>query len=170
MPAFPNLKEAAVADIVTFLHYQVKQALRSGHIPGDYPAAKLRTGNAEAGRAYFNGDGKCSECHNPAGDLAGIAKKYSPVDLQQRLVYPWTKGKVEKTAVVAKNGERFEGEVAHDDEFTISLKCQDGWIRTWNREDVQATVNDRLAAHRQLTTRYTDADVHNLFAYLETLK
>jgi cytochrome c oxidase cbb3-type subunit 3 len=31
-------------------------------------------------------------------------------------------------------------------------------------------VHDPLAAHRQLLDKLTQADVHNLFAYLETLK
>lgn len=171
MPAFPNIKDTTVTEIVSFLHHQANQALRSGRIPGDYAVEKLLTGDAEAGRAYFNGAGKCADCHNVSGDLAGIAKKYSPINLQQRMIYPATNGKPEKTAVVtAKDGSKCEGTVTHDDEFTISVKCQDGWIRTWPREQVDVKIDDRLAAHRDLTTRYTDADMHNLFAYLETLK
>jgi cytochrome c oxidase cbb3-type subunit 3 len=35
---------------------------------------------------------------------------------------------------------------------------------------VKLEVHDPLAAHRELTGKYTDADLHNLFAFLETLK
>ena len=60
MPAFSTLKANQIADIVTFLHAQAYAALHSAHVPGDYPLAKLLTGNAEAGKAYFNGEGGCS--------------------------------------------------------------------------------------------------------------
>jgi cytochrome c oxidase cbb3-type subunit III len=31
-------------------------------------------------------------------------------------------------------------------------------------------IHDALEQHRKLLEQYTDADVHNLFAYLETLR
>ena len=57
-------------------------------MPLEYPVEKLLVGNAEAGKVYFNGAGKCSECHSPAGDLAHLAAKYKPIDLQSRIVFP----------------------------------------------------------------------------------
>ena len=169
MPAFPNLKDDQVSDIVAYLHHQAYAAMKSASVPGDYPLAKLLTGNADLGKAYFEGSGGCTGCHSPTGNLAGIAKKYSPVDLQQHMVYPSAKNT--KTAVVTtRDGEHVEGQVTHDDEFTISLTGADGWSRSFLREDVKVEVSDKLGAHRDLMTRYTDADIHNLFAYLETMK
>ncbi len=169
MPAFPNIKDDQLLDIVVFLHHQANAALKSARVPGDYPLAKLLTGKADLGKAYFEGPGGCNGCHSPTGNLAGIANKYSPVDLQQHMVYPSAKNT--KTAVVTKgDGERVEGRVTHDDEFTISLTGDDGWNRSFPRDEVKVEVNDKLAAHRELMNRYTDADIHNLFAYLETLK
>src|SRR5947209_2079664 len=72
MPAFPTLTEGQIADMVAFLHAQALAALHSAHVPKDYPVEKLLTGNAQAGKAYFNGAGGCSGCHSPTGDLAGI--------------------------------------------------------------------------------------------------
>jgi mono/diheme cytochrome c family protein len=47
------------------------------------------TGNVDAGRAFFNGAGKCSTCHSASGDLAGIATRVTPpVNLQQRFLFP----------------------------------------------------------------------------------
>ena len=87
------------------------------------------------------------------------------------MVYPTAKGKPLVTAVVVqKDGTRYEGPVEHMDEFNIVVKCHDGWVRTWPRDAVQSEIHDRLEAHRELMNRYTDADIHNLFAYLETLK
>lgn len=174
MPSFATLKDDQVADIVAFLHYQANAALHSGSVPGDYPLSKLLTGNAEAGKAFFYGAGDCSHCHSVTGDLAGIAKRFSPINLQQEMIYPsgkQIKDTVFKTATVTlPDGTRYEGKVSLDDEFNIGIVCKDGWYRSWPKADVKAEVHDPLAAHRELTGKYTDADMHNLFAFLETLK
>jgi cytochrome c oxidase cbb3-type subunit 3 len=170
MPSFSTMSDAQIADIVAFLHHQAFAALHSSHVPGDYPLAKLLTGNAAAGKEFFNGAGGCSKCHSATGDLAGIAKKFKPIELQQEMVYPTT-GKKERTAVVTlKDGQRFEGRAVDADEFNIGIVCQDGWYRSWPRDEVQVEIHDPLEAHRELTGKYTEADLHNLFAYLETLK
>jgi len=169
MPSFATLTDDQVSDIVAFLHHQAYAALHSGHVSGDYPVAKLLTGNAQAGKEFFYGAGDCSHCHSVTGDLAGIASKLKPIDLQQRMIYP--SKKIPKTAIVTlSNGTRYEGTVAHEDEFNIALVCKDGWYRSWPLSEVRAQIHDPLAAHRELTDKYTDADMHNLFAYLETLK
>ncbi|MBV9157844.1 MAG: c-type cytochrome [Acidobacteriaceae bacterium] len=170
MPSFSTLRDSQVGDIVAFLHHQASAALHSARVPGDYPLAKLLTGNADAGKAFFAGEGGCAKCHSVTGDLKGIAKKYSPIELQQRIVYPGSKN-IKKAAVITQHdGTRFEGAVVHEDEFTIGIICQDGWYRSWRLSDVEVSVRDPLEAHRELMNQYTDADVHNLFAYLETLK
>jgi cytochrome c oxidase cbb3-type subunit III len=173
MPSFSTLKDDQLAGIVAFLHHQASAALGSGHIPGDYPLAKLLTGNAQVGKAFFNGEGGCAQCHSVTGDLKGIAKKYSPIDLQQHLVYPSSerrrKPPDETAQVTLPDGQRFEGKILHRDEFDIGLVCQDGWYRSWPLDQVKVEIHDPLEAHRELMGKYTDADVHNLFAYLETL-
>ncbi len=169
MPAFSNLKADQISDIVMFLHSQAYEALHSAHVSGDYPLAKLLTGNAEQGRAYFNGTGGCVSCHSPTRDLAGIATKYRPIDLQQRLVYP--PGRAKRTATVTlPDGTKMDGAVKHADEFEIAIVTADGWYHSWPRSDVKVVIHDPLEAHRALTEKYSDADMHNLFAYLETLK
>ena len=169
MPAFANLKENEVSDIITFLHSQAYQALHSAHVARDYPLSKLLTGNAAAGKVYFYGAGGCASCHSVTGDLAGIARKYAPIDLQQRLVYPG--GELARTAkVTMAGGSTMEGVVQHADEFTIAIVTKDGWYRSWPLDKVKVNIEDPLEAHRRLTEKYTDANMHDLFAYLETLK
>jgi cytochrome c oxidase cbb3-type subunit III len=169
MPAFAALTDTQIFDITAFLHHSAAEALSSGNVADDYPLKKLLTGNALEGKAYFEGKGGCAHCHSVTGDLAGIAKKYSPIDLQQHMVYPGRK--IPRTAtVITSDGSKYEGKVRQDDEFTIGITCQDGWYRSWPRSQVKVEIHDPLAAHRELMEHYTDADVHNLFAYLETLK
>lgn len=167
MPSFP-FSNAQISDIAAFLHSQAAAALASSHIPHDYPVKKLLTGNAAAGKAYFFGAGHCDECHSPTGDLAGVAKRYVPLVLEARFLYP---GPAKRTATVTlPSGDKISGTLAHLDEFHVSLRDSEGWYRSWDVSDVKVDVQDPLAKHRDLLHEYTDADIHNLFAYLETLK
>ena len=168
MPASPALGAEQIADIATFLHAQAYAALRSSSVPKDYPAAKLLTGNAATGKAYFAAH--CAACHSPAGDMAAAVHKYGPVDLQQRMVYPaGGRGAARTATVTLGDGRMLEGRLAHEDEFEIAVVGSDGWYRSWPREAVKVVVHDPLEAHRKLMEQYTDADIHNLFAYLNTL-
>jgi cytochrome c oxidase cbb3-type subunit III len=167
MPALA-LSDAVIQDIVAFLHLRVKQAANSSRVSGDYPIERLLTGNAEAGRAYFNGAGKCASCHSPTGDLAGIAKKYRPLFLEARLLAP--RGGLVTLTVTTASGEKISGKQVHLDDFSVALRDASGWYHSWLRDKVKVEVHDPLQAHRELLAKYTDADMHNVFAYLETLK
>lgn len=169
MPAVP-LTPAQIADTVAFLHATLKRLDRTS--PGKpsrdhYTLDLLLTGNAEAGRQYFNGGGGCAACHSAAGDLKGIGKKFAPADLQSRFLYP--AGKLPPAAVTLSSGARLEGTLVQMDAFFVTIKDADGWTHTWPLSAVKVDVHDPLAAHRALLNTISNADVHNLFAYLETL-
>jgi cytochrome c oxidase cbb3-type subunit 3 len=166
MPAMP-LTDAQVNDIAAFLHARAAEALRSNGVPKVYPVEKLLTGNAAAGKAFFNGAGGCNNCHSPTGDLSGIASKYSPIDLQAHMLYP--DGRHTTAVVTLASGEQIKGPLEHVDDFMVSLRDASGWYRSFSREHVKVELQDALAAHRELLGKLMQADVHNLFAYLETL-
>ncbi len=143
MPAFSTLKDSDIADIVEFLHARANDAANSADVPGNYPLAKLLTGNADAGKAYFNGAGGCTACHSVTGDLAHIAAKYAPVDLQQHMVYP--EGESRRTAkVTLPDGSSVEGRLRIADEFTVAVIARDGWYRSWSRDAVKVEIHDPL--------------------------
>jgi len=167
MPAMP-LTEQQVLDIASFLHARAAEALNSGDVPSTYPLEKLLTGNPDAGKAFFDGAGGCKSCHSPTGDLASISTKYPPVDLQSHMLYP--RGKRTIVLVTLPTGEQFKGPLAHSDDFVIALHDASGWYRSFRRDQVKVELQDPLAAHRDLLGKLTPADVHNLFAYLESLK
>lgn len=167
MPAF-QLPDAQIQQIAAFLHQQSKLASTvASRIPSEYPLEQLLVGNADAGKAYFNGDGKCVQCHSPTGNLAHVASKYKPLELQGRIVFP--DGSKAAGVVVDHAGRQYSGEVLYSDEFFITLMSE-GEPRTWDRRLVKVTVNDPLTAHVALLRQYTDKDIHDLFAYLESLK
>jgi cytochrome c oxidase cbb3-type subunit III len=167
MPAMP-LTDAQVLDIAAFLHARASEAIGSARVPKAYPVEKLLTGNAEAGRAFFDGAGGCNKCHSVTGDLAGIAGKHDSIDLEARMLYP--EGKHAIAIVTLPSGEQVKGEVKHSDDFVIGLVDTSGWYRSFRRDRVKVELQDPLAAHRELLAKLTQADVHNLFAFLETLK
>lgn len=167
MPAFSMTKEQ-IADIVAFLHERVRAGIRSAGVSNDYPLSRLLTGNAAEGKAYFDGAGKCSECHSPSGDLAHIAAKYTPLELEVRMLSP--RGAARTVTVTLASGKSIEGKLEHIDEFTVALRDPAGWYRSFSRANVKVQVHDPLAYHHALLSRLTQDDVHNLFAYLETLK
>ncbi len=167
MPAMP-LAEQQVLDIAAYLHARAAEALKSARVPSKYPVEKLLTGNPESGKTFFDGTGGCKGCHSPTRDLAAIATKYSPIELQARMLYPG--GKLTIAIVTLPSGEQVKGPVVHSDDFVIALRDASGWYRSFSLGQVKVELQDPLVAHRELLDKITPADVHNLFAYLESLK
>jgi cytochrome c oxidase cbb3-type subunit 3 len=168
MPALP-LSADQIRDVAAFLHERAREALASNRVPAVYPLARLLTGKAEAGKAYFNGAGGCNACHSPGGDLAHVASKYPPLELEARMLYPRGAQPASVTVTLA-SGEQVSGRLLHLDEFMVSLREASGWYRSFPRDRVKVEVRDPLAAHEALLGRLTQDDLHNLFAYLETLR
>jgi cytochrome c oxidase cbb3-type subunit III len=169
MPAFPSLTEKQRYDIAQFIHLQVELAANRG----TYRRLDVVTGDAKKGEAYFNGAGRCNSCHSTDGDLAHIGGKYPADQLQTRFLWPAPFGeRARKAKVTLKSGESFSGTIEHLDDFEISIRDSSGNYHSWSRETdaVKVEVEDRLIAHRRLLDQYTDEDVHNLLAYLVTLK
>ena len=167
MPAVP-LTDQQVSDLAAYLHARAAEALNSADIPRGYPVEKLLTGNVEAGKAYFGGAGGCNKCHTPAGDMSAAVRKYSPIDLEARMLYP--EDSRSTVTVTLASGEQIEGTLAHIDDFEVALRDASGWYRSFSRDRVKVELQDPLAAHQQLLGKLTQADVHDLFAYLESLK
>jgi len=170
MPAF-QLSSDQIMDIVAFLRFRLNESDRrsAAQAGSDYSIAKLLVGNAAAGKEFFNGAGKCSSCHSASGDLRGIADKHPPVELQARMLYP-SRGPHPKATVMDASGKEYSGEIRLLSHYDIAIVDGAGWYRSWPLDSVKIKIEDRLAAHRQLLSVMTDADMHNLFAYLETLK
>lgn len=167
MPGF-NFSQQELASLVAFIHARATDAAahkgdRRGVAPED-----LQTGNAEAGKAYFNGAGGCAKCHSATGDLAGIARKYQGLQLEQEMLYP--RHVPSKVTVTLPSGEKVSGSLAYRDEFTVGLRDSNGVYRSWPTRLVKYTVTDPVQAHEQQLPKYTDDDIHNLMKYLQTLK
>lgn len=169
MPAFP-FNDAQISEISAFLHSRLKASdQRSAGRPSEqYSLDKLLVGKADAGKAFFHGAGKCATCHSAAGDLAQIARKYTPIDLQARFLYP--AGAPATATTTDSDGKQHSGTIQLLTNYDVAIRDTDGWYRSWSLDSITLKVNDPLAEHLALLSKYTDADMHNVFAYLETLK
>jgi cytochrome c oxidase cbb3-type subunit 3 len=165
MPAF-RLADNEVAAIIAFIHDQRTNANGARRT---VDVADLQSGNAERGRSYFNGAGRCGSCHSPSGDLAGVANRLQGLELLQRMLYP-SRSRAAKVTVKTQSGETVAGTLAYRDEFTIALTDATGRYRSWLAREVTFTVDNPLDAHVEQLARYTDDDMHDVLAYLQTLR
>ncbi len=172
MPPFPNFAEGQLYDIAQFLHLQVELVANRGL----YKRLNVVTGDAKAGETYFNGAGGCKGCHSVTGDLAHVGTKFQPEALQSRFVWPGGggfgggRGSAQKVTVTLPSGQSVSGTVKQMDDFNLSIVDSAGSYRSWPREGLKFELEDKLVGHRQLLDKYTDQDMHNLTAYLVTLK
>jgi len=178
----PDLTEPQIADIVAWLHVQTYAA---GH-RGTYAFLDVVTGDPKKGEAYFNTTGTCKSCHSPTGDLQGIASRYDPFALQSRWLQPRggrgggrggrggpaSARSVVTVTVTLPSGHSFSGPLERIDDFNVSMRDSSGDYHSFARDGAspKVEVHDPLKAHLNLLGKYTDADIHNVTAYLVTLK
>lgn len=169
MPAF-QLADEAVAELSGFVRAQSQAVINRGL----YEIQNVATGDADRGRAYFNGTGGCSGCHSTTGDLAGVGGRYEPPALMERFLYPGRGGRgrpaLPRTVEVRReDGDTFEGTLAYIDDFVVALTNADGY-RSFSRDDVSVEIMNPYSAHIDLLGRYSDDDIHDLVTYLVTLQ
>ncbi len=174
MPAFPDIPQGEMNAIVAFLHTQMDKFAALGGGRRSVEPSDLATGNAASGRDYFLGAGKCASCHSPTGDLAGIGKKYQGLTLIRRMLYPTGQGPAAPTTAKATfklaSGQTVVAPVVAEDDFSVTVLDPLGARQTYQRSAVKVTVEDPLDAHFTQLGKYTDAEMHNVYAYLESLK
>lgn len=175
MPAVP-ISQDDVKAIAEYIHSVAATAQRQGGPPPGPPLTlNILVGDAAAGKTYFAA--KCSTCHSATGDLSGIGGRItSPMQLQNS----WLAGgggrggnATPVTATVTlQNGQKVEGQLNRIDDFIVILNMTDGSTQSFRRTgDVpKVEIRDPRAAHRNLLPEYTDKDIHDVTAYLVTLK
>jgi cytochrome c oxidase cbb3-type subunit 3 len=169
MPKFV-MTDAQILDIANFLH----QSIYAAADRDSYKTLNIVTGDAKAGEAFFNGAGKCSGCHSVTGDLRGIGAKYEPVALQDRFLMPpygSTKSTVTVTVTPA-TGPPVTGILVWLDDFSVAMRDNQGNYQSFTRKgDVpKVDIHNPFQPHSDMLMSLSDADIHNLTAYLVTQK
>lgn len=163
MPAFATMSDEQLIDVAEFLHLQVEDVANRG----TYHVLNILVGNAARGKAYV--EDHCMGCHT-AGTLAHIASNFrSPEQLQRYWIWPARDGNI--LAAVKTGGDAMTGRVTQMSDFSITVVDASGGSKTFDRgPGVEVKINDPLAAHQQLVMSLANEDMHNVTAYLETLK
>jgi len=180
MPKFA-LSAGDIADIAAWLH---SQPLSDRGSPS---TLDILVGTAADGEAYFNGAGHCTQCHSATGDLAGIGSRYEPKTMQNLIVSggggrgrrrsagaaPPVKAPPPTTVTVTlPSGRRVQGELDHLSAFVVALRDSAGTYHSFARHDSipKVVVTNPLQWHIDRLPQWRDADIHDLTAYLVTLK
>jgi cytochrome c oxidase cbb3-type subunit 3 len=170
MPAF-SFSSSDLAAIVAFIHDAKSKAASTNGKRRTVSVDDVQTGDAEAGTRYFNGAGGCAKCHSMSGSFSTVGARFQGLALLQRMLYPRNAGPSPQIAKVATaSGQTITGRLVYRDEFTISLIDADGWTRSFPRTAIKLEVDDPLQAHAEQLGRYTDQEMHDVLAYLQSLK
>ncbi len=154
-----------------------------GKPPSATPPPTVLVGNAADGQKYF--EAKCGSCHSVTGDLQGIGAKFSDAKALQN---SWMTGgdrrgrfrssaspvtaRTPMVTITFPSGEKVEGQLVRIDDFLVTAGLADGTERTIRREGAipKVEVRDPMKIHRDLWAIYTDKDMHDVTAYLATIK
>lgn len=178
MPAITTLDEDGIRAVSGYIHSVVARAERQGAPPRVEYELDILVGDSGRGGRYF--EQECTQCHSASGDLAGIAAEFGdPVDLQNAWVGGRRGGRFGGGAappmtvtVTAADGSEVSGELERHDDFYVSLRTEDGEYRSFSRVggEVQVEIFDPLWRHKELWSQLEDSTIHDVTAYLETLR
>jgi cytochrome c oxidase cbb3-type subunit 3 len=179
MPPLP-LPDDDVKAVAEFIHSVLATSQRQGAPPpSEAPPPDPLVGNVAAGEAYFKA--KCSSCHSQDKDLKGIGSRFDDARMLQALWVTGGGGRgrgggASRAAVTATvtlpSGERVEGTLLRIDNFIVTLMQADGSIRSVRRDGdrPRVEIKDPLAAHKAMLPVLKDSEMHDVTAYLATLK
>lgn len=184
MPPIGSLDTDAMAALAGYIHSVVATGERQGAPPRVEYELDILVGDPAAGETYFVRE--CTACHSATGDLSGIGSQISdPVDLQNSWVAGRRQGAFRPAAdtgaarrqtlvtVTLPDGRRTSGTLLRNDDFFVSLRTTDGRYRSFGLSGDNAPAvefDNPLARHQSLLAELTDDTMHDVTAYLETLK
>lgn len=173
MPPFKFTAEQ-IRDLAAYLHsFQVT----SRNLPS---TVSILVGDARRGERYVAK--ACGACHTTERltAFANTPSLSDPKMLQQMWLMPGFAGRgiapipapITSAVVTVPPAQRHEGQLLRMDDFTISIKLADGSVRTFTTAGTKTTVEvlDPLAPHKALLSTYTDGDIHDVTAYLVSLR
>ena len=183
-----EMPDEDIKAVAEYIHSILALSPRQGMPPpGAPPELNVLVGDAAAGATYFAA--KCATCHSVTGDMKGIATRVpDPKSLQNLWVSGGAAGgrggrgrgatpgapnpRAVMVTVTQPNGEKAEGRLLRLDDFHLALAEADGTVRSFTRRGAvpKVDINDPLEPHRKLLAEYTNKDMHDVTAYLATLK
>jgi mono/diheme cytochrome c family protein len=170
-----------VIGLAHFVRQRVNDTMRGSPL---FTVGDILVGDRAAGAAFFNGAGACTTCHtSTARSLAGIGRRVpAPVDIQQRMMFPALAPRARGAGpgpnpnallvtITSASGPQIAGTLVEQSDFFVTVRLEDGTIRSVRRSpDMKVVMTNPLQAHIDLLDVITDRQMHDLVAYLESLK
>jgi len=165
MPAFHNLSERQNRAVVAYLR----------SLQGKLVTPTL-LGDARRGKGIFFGKGECSSCHTISGeggflgpDLSGYgstasAKEIRGEIIKSRRIPPQG---YRPAMLVTSNGDRLEGVIRNEDNFSVQFQVKDGSFRSFQKSELRNL--DRLETSLMPTNygeRLNSAELDDLVSFL----
>ena len=165
MPAFRTLTPVQIRAVVSYVRsLQGKDAVLT------------LSGDANRGRAIFFGKGDCSSCHSIAGeggfigpDLTQYGATSSEHGVRDEIVRsPRVPPRGYRMAlIITVKGDRLEGLIRNEDNFSIQLQTKDGRFHLLKRADVQSCENrDGSLMPANYGERLSASELDDLVSYL----
>jgi len=178
-----NLPDADIVAVAEYLHGLAAAGRRGATMPPN-----VLVGDAPAGQAAFAA--KCGACHSATGDLKALGSRIPDAMTLQNFWISGGRGsgrgggggagaapaplnpKPTTVTVTVSPTQKVEGRLVRIDDFLVTLVDADGNNRTFVRDGdrPKVDVHDPLEPHIQLLPKYTDKEIHDITAYLVTLK
>ena len=168
MPAFKTLNDDELKQVSEFLHMQVEDVANRG----TYQLQNIVVGDPYKGKAYVAAN--CTACHTE-GNFEHIASKFRTADQLQR-GWVWPNRPADNSLAISAtvkmtDGSIVSGRVTQISDFKISLIDSAGKTHGIARDaGVDVQTRDPLAAHQKMIDTLKNFDMHNVTAYLESLK
>ena len=168
MPAFADTPDNQLKDIAEFLHLQVEEVANRGA----YHVLNILVGNATKGQTYVATH--CMSCHT-AESFAHIGSRFRSADqLQRNWIWPQRSSNAAlaiMATVKTPDGTTSSGRLRQISDFRITLEDSAGRAHVIERTPgVEVEMKDPLAPHQEMIMTLQNEDMHNVTAYLETLK
>ena len=167
MPAFRSLNARQVLAIVDYLR-SLQGKAEGRTLPGD----------PKRGKEIFFGKGDCSACHSISGrggflgpDLTEHGATSSADAIRDEIVRaPRVPPMGYRTAVLTtESGERLEGLVRNEDNFSVQLQTKDGSFHFFKKTDLRSfDPQDGSLMPADYRSRLSDGELNDLASYLMT--
>ena len=165
MPAFRTLNEGQIRDVVGYLRtLQGKSDRRA--LPGD----------ANRGKEIFFGKGDCSSCHTISGkggflgpDLTDQGATASASTIRDKIVksprVPSSGNRM--AALTTPSGERIEGLIRNEDNFSVQLQAKDGSFHFLKKAELRTFEHlDGSLMPANYGKSLNDSEMNDLVSYL----
>ena len=137
-------------------------------------------GDARNGRLIYNTTGTCHKCHivNKIGreigpDLSEIGSKLSSLAMFESILYPSAgiSHDYEAYSLVLASGTTVNGLITSDTDERISIKSDDGIVRTFRTSEIDEKVKQKISLMpADLQKVMTAQEIADVVVYMQTLK